>query len=101
MSSALLQINNLCVDYITDSGTARAVNNVSFDIAAGETIGLAGESGCGKSTLAFAIANLHSAPALISDGSILFEGKDVLCLENLELEPLKTKRCRLSPGRNS
>ena len=85
MSSALLQINNLCVDYITDSGTARAVNNVSFDIAAGETIGLAGESGCGKSTLAFAIANLHSAPALISDGSILFEGKDVLCMSDEEL----------------
>lgn len=85
MSGLLLQIKNLCVDYVTDAGTARAVNNVSFDIAAGETIGLAGESGCGKSTLAFAIANLHSAPALISEGSILFEGRDVLCMPDEEL----------------
>lgn len=85
MSGVLLQIKNLCVDYLTDAGTARAVNDVSFNIAAGETIGLAGESGCGKSTLAFAITNLHSAPALISEGSILFEGRDVLCMPDEEL----------------
>ena len=85
MSGALLQIKNLCVDYVTDAGTARAVNDVSLNIAAGETIGLAGESGCGKSTLAFAITNLHSAPALISEGSILFEGRDVLCMPDEEL----------------
>lgn len=85
MSGVLLQIKNLCVDYVTDAGTARAVNDVSLNIAAGETIGLAGESGCGKSTLAFAITNLHSAPALISEGSILFEGRDVLCMPDEEL----------------
>jgi len=85
VSGVLLQIKNLCVDYVTDAGTARAVNDVSFNIAAGETIGLAGESGCGKSTLAFAITNLHSAPALISEGSILFEGRDVLCMPDEEL----------------
>jgi len=89
MTDALLQIKNLCVDYITDSGTARAVNDVSFDIAAGETIGLAGESGCGKSTLAFAIANLHSAPALISEGSILFGGSDVLSMPDEDLRKFR------------
>jgi peptide/nickel transport system ATP-binding protein len=89
MTNALLQIKNLCVDYITDSGTARAVNDVSFDIAAGETIGLAGESGCGKSTLAFAIANLHSAPALISEGSILFGGRDVLSMPDEDLRKFR------------
>jgi peptide/nickel transport system ATP-binding protein len=89
MTDALLQIKNLCVDYVTDSGTARAVNNVSFDIAAGETIGLAGESGCGKSTLAFAIANLHSAPALISEGSILFGGRDVLSMPDEDLRKFR------------
>lgn len=64
----LLEINNLCVDYVSPNGIARAVNNVSVSIAEGETLGLAGESGCGKSTLAFAISRLHKAPALISEG---------------------------------
>jgi peptide/nickel transport system ATP-binding protein len=85
MSTPLLEIRNLCVDYVTDSGNARAVNNVDLDIYPGETVGLAGESGCGKSTLAFAIANLHSAPALITGGEILFEGQDVLKMSEEEL----------------
>lgn len=85
MTHPLLDIRGLCVDYVTDSGVARAVNNVSFAIAPGETIGLAGESGCGKSTLAFAVANLHSAPAVISEGEILFEGVDVLKMSASDL----------------
>jgi len=85
MSTPLLSIKNLCVDYVTDSGNARAVNHVSLDIFPGETVGLAGESGCGKSTLAFAIANLHNAPALITGGEILFEGQDVLKMSEEEL----------------
>ncbi len=87
MSAAtpLLQVRNVSVDYVTDHGNARAVNGVSLDIMPGETVGLAGESGCGKSTLAFAISNLHGAPALISEGEILFDNRDVLKMSSEEL----------------
>ncbi|UGA56879.1 ABC transporter ATP-binding protein [Vibrio sp. VB16] len=83
--SNLLEINNLCVDYVSPNGIARAVNNVSVSIAPGETLGIAGESGCGKSTLAFAISRLHKAPALISEGEILYKGEDVLKMNDRQL----------------
>ncbi|MGR5445232.1 ABC transporter ATP-binding protein [Vibrio campbellii] len=83
--SNLLEINNLCVDYVSPNGVARAVNNVSISIAPGETLGIAGESGCGKSTLAFAISRLHKAPALISEGEILYKGHDVLKMNDKQL----------------
>ncbi|MFT6927667.1 MAG: peptide/nickel transport system ATP-binding protein [Psychromonas sp.] len=85
MKQALLEINNLCVDYISPNGIARAVNNISLNIAPGETVGIAGESGCGKSTLAFAITRLHKAPGLIPYGEILYEGQDVLKMSDKAL----------------
>ena len=77
----LLQVKNLCVDYLTEDNLARAVDDVSFDIHSGETLGLAGESGCGKSTVAFAIARLTRLPGFISDGQILFDGTNLLSLK--------------------
>lgn len=85
MKEALLEINNLCVDYVSPNGIARAVNNVSLSIAPGETVGIAGESGCGKSTLAFAITRLHKAPGLIPHGEILYQGRDVLKMSDKAL----------------
>lgn len=87
--SALLEINNLCVDYVSPNGVARAVNNVSLTINEGETLGIAGESGCGKSTLAFAISRLHKAPALISKGEILYKGEDVLKMNDRKLRQFR------------
>ncbi|MCG7497932.1 ABC transporter ATP-binding protein [Vibrio sp. Of7-15] len=84
-SDPLIRVKNLCVDYITDSGDFRAVNNVSFDIGKGEIFGLAGESGCGKSTIAFALTRLHKPPAFISNGQLIFEGQDLLKLSDKEL----------------
>lgn len=74
----LLEVRDLCVDYLTEKGTVRAVNQVSFTIGRGEVFGLAGESGCGKSTIAFAVSKLTKPPGLVTGGQILFEGKDVL-----------------------
>ena len=89
MNQPVLSIRNLCVDYVTDDGNAHAVNKVDLDIYPGETVGLAGESGCGKSTLAFAITNLHSAPALITGGEILFKGQDVLKMSDEQLRQFR------------
>ena len=89
MKNALLEINDLCVDYVSPNGIARAVNNVNLTIAPGETLGIAGESGCGKSTLAFAIARLHKAPALISEGEILYNGRDILKMSDKELRSFR------------
>jgi peptide/nickel transport system ATP-binding protein len=85
MKKALLEINNLCVDYVSPNGVARAVNNVSLTIAPGETLGIAGESGCGKSTLAFAITRLHKPPGLIPEGEIIYDGRDILKMSDKEL----------------
>ncbi|WP_180800365.1 ABC transporter ATP-binding protein [Vibrio parahaemolyticus] len=88
-SDPVIQIRDLCVDYITDNGDFNAVKSVSFDIGKGEVFGLAGESGCGKSTIAFSINRLHKPPAFISGGQILFQGKDILRLSDKELGALR------------
>jgi peptide/nickel transport system ATP-binding protein len=85
MTEPILSVRDLCVDYATPNGLTRAVKNVSFDISAGEVLGLAGESGSGKSTVAFAIARLHRPPAFITGGSINLAGTDVLALNDREL----------------
>jgi peptide/nickel transport system ATP-binding protein len=81
----LVEVRDLTVDYVGDSGIARAVNGISFDLKPGEAFGLAGESGCGKSTVAFALARLTRLPGLVSGGSIRFAGEDVLALSGERL----------------
>lgn len=71
--SALLQIDDLVVDYGHGRSAYRALHGVSLDIAAGECVGLVGESGSGKSTLGKAILGL----APVSSGSIRFDGQDI------------------------
>ena len=87
----LIEVKNLSVDYITFDGRVRAVNNVSFHINQGEILGLAGESGCGKSTIAYSLMRLHRPPALISEGQILFEGNDVLEMDEAQLRDFRWK----------
>ena len=85
----LLQVQDLCVDYLTDRGPVRAVDHVSLDLNKGEFLGIVGESGCGKSTLLFAIARLLSAPAEISAGEVWFRGKDMVSIDDEELRHMR------------
>ncbi len=85
----LLDIRDLYVEYLTPRGPARAVDGVSFSIAPGEVFGLAGESGCGKSTIAHAIMRVLRPPAIITGGQVLFNGDDVLDMDEDELEAFR------------
>jgi peptide/nickel transport system ATP-binding protein len=82
---ALLEVKDLCVDYMTDRGPVRAVDRVSLELRRGEFLGVVGESGCGKSTLLFAIARLLTPPAEITAGDVWFEGRDMVSMTDAEL----------------
>lgn len=84
MTSPLLSVRDLVVEFQTSEGITRAVNNISFDIPHGKTIGIVGESGSGKSVTSLAVMGLLQKPAaIIPQGQILFNGTDLLkCNEN-------------------
>jgi peptide/nickel transport system ATP-binding protein len=86
---ALLEVSGLYLDYITDVGDAHALQDVSFELAVGEFLGIVGESGCGKSTLLFAIAQLLSPNAEITGGTILFRGQDMVRMGPAELRHIR------------
>ncbi|HVL24302.1 MAG TPA: ABC transporter ATP-binding protein [Thermomicrobiales bacterium] len=88
-ADVILDVRDLCVDYISERGVVRAVNHVSFSIRAGEVFGLAGESGSGKSTAALAILRLLPAPAVIRGGQVLFRGRDILKVNDAQLGQLR------------
>ena len=79
MSEKLIEIKNLKTYFYTEAGTAKAVNNVSFDILKGEVLGIVGESGSGKSVTSLSINRLiPNPPGDIVDGKILYKGNNLL-----------------------
>ncbi len=90
-AGAVLQVRDLSVEYAVERGTVLAVDKVSFDLDAGEFIGIVGESGCGKSTLLFAIAQLLAPPAEITGGSVIFRGQSMVGLTDRQLASVRWK----------
>lgn len=76
MNDTLLDIRHLKTSFFTEEGTAQAVNDVSFSIPRGKTVGVVGESGCGKSVTAMSVMGLILPPGKVTDGEILFHGKN-------------------------
>ena len=93
MSEPLLTVSNLITEFETDEGRVRAVDDVSFTIAAGETLGVVGESGCGKSVTAQSIMRLLPQPmGQIAGGSIMFQGRDLVSLPLTEMQKIRGAR---------
>ncbi|MEZ4663861.1 MAG: ATP-binding cassette domain-containing protein [Caldilineaceae bacterium] len=91
MSATILEVRDLHVYYYTRQGAVRAVNGVSFDLDAGERLGLVGESGSGKSTAALALMRLIKPPGQIESGQVLLDG-----LSLLELSEERMRQVRLA-----
>ena len=93
LSGPLLGIEHLRTYFYGEAGVARAADDVSFEIAPGETVGLVGESGCGKSVTALSILRLVRPPGRIEAGSrILFEGRDLVTLDERSLRSVRGAR---------
>jgi oligopeptide transport system ATP-binding protein len=86
MSQSVLSVRNLTTRFRTDRGSVLAVDSVSFELAAGETLAIVGESGSGKSVTAMSIMRLiPSPPGRIEQGEVLLEGRDLLKLSEAEM----------------
>ena len=89
---SVLDVESLTIAYETRKGDVEAVRSASFHVREGETIGLVGESGCGKSTIAFGIVNFLGPNGKIVEGSIRFQGEELVGRSEGELKRLRGDR---------
>ena len=93
MSKPILQVSDLCIDFVLEDRTIEAVRGASFELAAGETLAIVGESGSGKSVTALALTRLLPVPpAVIKRGEILFDGQNVFTMDAAQLRKLRGGR---------
>ena len=89
--STVLEVQNLTTHYSTLRGWVRAAENVSFTVAKGQALGIAGESGCGKTTVALSILKILPQGGRIRKGKILFEGLDLVPLSDESMRKVRWK----------
>ncbi len=92
MSEVLLQVRDLATHFSTRAGVAKAVDGVSFNVAAGEIVGLVGESGSGKSVTGYSILGLVDPPGRIAAGSVRLDGQELIGLPHNRLRALRGRR---------
>ena len=84
-----LEVRNLTISFRTNNGAVRAVRDVSFDLEEGETLAIAGESGSGKSVTTRAVMGILAGNAIVEDGEIIYDGKDLLKIPEEEFHTLR------------
>ncbi|MEE2843641.1 MAG: ATP-binding cassette domain-containing protein, partial [Planctomycetota bacterium] len=93
MGQPILQVKNLEVEFVTDDGIVRAVNDISFDLYPGETLGIVGESGSGKSVTNLTVLGLiPQPPGRVVNGEALFDEHDLLELSHRQFQTIRGKR---------
>lgn len=85
----LLEVTNLHTSFSTYAGEVKAVRGVNFHVGAGEAIAIVGESGCGKSVTATSVMQLVPPPGKIVEGSIVFDGKDLVKMTEKEMQRVR------------
>ncbi len=85
MSDVLVSVKNLRTSFFTKAGEVKAVNDVSYSIKKGQTLGIVGESGCGKSVTSYSLMRLLESPGKVVGGEALVDGIDMLKLNDEEL----------------
>ncbi|WP_297206499.1 ABC transporter ATP-binding protein [uncultured Brachyspira sp.] len=79
--NSILKVENLKMYYHTSKGIVKAINDISFDIKGGETLGIVGESGCGKTSLGTSLLRMPSAPGKYNGGKIILDDEDIIPLK--------------------
>lgn len=85
----ILEVDNLNVSFMLPEGRLRAVRDLSFSLAGGESLGIVGESGCGKSVSAFSLLRLVNTPGKIDSGSVIYQGKDLMQVSEDEMRSVR------------
>jgi peptide/nickel transport system ATP-binding protein len=89
MTEPVLEVRDLVTSFATERGVVRAVDGVSFDVAAGETLALVGESGSGKSVTALSLLRMVRSPGRIVSGQIRYQGRDLVNLSDAKMREVR------------